>query len=67
MYLEACAMLPQIYMFQTQASSQGGIVEVNRVEPYPSIFSDRPPISSSRDVAGVDRPYCICAGIFSCI
>jgi hypothetical protein len=28
MYLEAVAMLPQIYMFQRQASDQGGIVEV---------------------------------------
>lgn len=28
MYLEAVAMLPQIYMFQKQASDQGGIVEV---------------------------------------
>ena len=29
MYLEAVAMLPQIYMFQKQASDQGGIVEVS--------------------------------------
>ena len=29
MYLEACAMLPQIYMFQKQASSEGGVVEVS--------------------------------------
>lgn len=32
MYLEAVAMLPQIYMFQRQAADEGGIVEVrNRV------------------------------------
>ena len=30
MYLEAVAMLPQIYMFQKQASDQGGIVEVRK-------------------------------------
>lgn len=29
MYLEASAMLPQIYMFQKQAATEGGIVEVN--------------------------------------
>lgn len=29
MYLEAVAMLPQIYMFQKLASDQGGIVEVS--------------------------------------
>ena len=28
MYLEAVAMLPQIYMFQRQASDEGGTVEV---------------------------------------
>lgn len=28
MYLEAVAMLPQIYMFQKQASDEGGTVEV---------------------------------------
>jgi len=27
MYLEAVAMLPQIYMFQKQASDMGGVVE----------------------------------------
>ena len=27
MYLEAIAMIPQIYMFQKQASDQGGFVE----------------------------------------
>ena len=30
MYLEAVAMLPQIYMFQRQAADEGGIVEVRR-------------------------------------
>ena len=29
MYLEAVAMLPQIYMFQRQASDEGGTVEVS--------------------------------------
>lgn len=29
MYLEAGAMLPQIYMFQKQASNEGGVVEVS--------------------------------------
>lgn len=28
MYLEAVAMIPQIYMFQKQAGDQGGFVEV---------------------------------------
>ena len=28
MYLEACAMVPQIYMFQRQAADEGGTVEV---------------------------------------
>jgi hypothetical protein len=28
MYLECVAMLPQLYMFQRQASSEGNIVEV---------------------------------------
>ncbi len=30
MYLEAVAMLPQIYMFQKQAADEGGTVEVTR-------------------------------------
>ena len=30
MYLEAVAMLPQIYMFQRQAADEGGIVEVSK-------------------------------------
>lgn len=29
MYLEAVAMIPQIYMFQKQAADQGGFVEVH--------------------------------------
>ena len=29
MYLEAAAMLPQIFMFQKQAGDQGGVVEVH--------------------------------------
>jgi hypothetical protein len=29
MYLEAVAMVPQIYMFQKQAADEGGTVEVN--------------------------------------
>jgi hypothetical protein len=29
MYLEAVAMVPQIYMFQRQASDEGGTVEVS--------------------------------------
>jgi ER lumen protein retaining receptor len=29
MYLEASAMLPQIYMFQKQAATEGGVVEVS--------------------------------------
>jgi hypothetical protein len=29
MYLEAVAMIPQIYMFQRQASDEGGTVEVS--------------------------------------
>ena len=28
MYLEAFAMLPQIYMFQKQAADEGGTIEV---------------------------------------
>ena len=28
MYLEACAMMPQIYMFQKQSSDEGSVVEV---------------------------------------
>lgn len=32
MYLEACAILPQIYMFQRQSSDEGGIVEVSLAE-----------------------------------
>jgi hypothetical protein len=31
MYLEAVAMVPQIYMFQKQAADEGGTVEVSRV------------------------------------
>ncbi len=30
MYLEAVAMIPQIYMFQKQAGDQKGAVEVRR-------------------------------------
>lgn len=29
MYLESVAIMPQIYMFQKQASDEGGTVEVN--------------------------------------
>jgi hypothetical protein len=28
MYLEAVAMIPQIYMFQRQAADEGGVVDV---------------------------------------
>jgi hypothetical protein len=31
MYLEAVAMIPQIYMFQRQASDEGGTVEVRHL------------------------------------
>jgi ER lumen protein retaining receptor len=38
MYLEAVAMLPQIYMFQRQAADEGGIVEVrNRISGYKTL------------------------------
>jgi hypothetical protein len=30
MYLESVAMVPQLYMFQKQASDEGGVVEVRR-------------------------------------
>jgi hypothetical protein len=36
MYLEAVAMIPQIYMFQRQASDEGGTVEVSAVDGYSS-------------------------------
>ena len=39
MYLEAVAMLPQIFMFQKQASDQGGIVEVRIFREYCSFIS----------------------------
>ena len=29
MYLESVAMVPQLYMFQKQASDEGGVVEVS--------------------------------------
>lgn len=29
MYVEAVAMLPQLYMFQRQASDEGGTIEVS--------------------------------------
>lgn len=31
MYLEAVAILPQIYMFQRQAADEGGTVEVSSI------------------------------------
>lgn len=31
MYLESVAMVPQLYMFQKQASEEGGVVEVSSV------------------------------------
>jgi hypothetical protein len=40
MYLEAAAMLPQIFMFQKQASDQGGIVEVSHLEEDLSGYSE---------------------------
>lgn len=30
MYLESTAILPQLYMFQKQASDEGGVVEVGQ-------------------------------------
>jgi hypothetical protein len=41
MYLEAAAMLPQIFMFQKQASDQGGIVEVSHSEDVLSGCSEQ--------------------------
>ena len=38
MYLEACAMLPQIYMFQRQTSQQGGVVEVPALRALNDVF-----------------------------
>lgn len=38
MYLEAFAMLPQIYMFQKQAADEGGTVEVLLYIPYINHF-----------------------------
>jgi hypothetical protein len=38
MYLEAVAMLPQIFMFQKQASDQGGIVEVRDIYKYTYLY-----------------------------
>lgn len=36
MYLESVALLPQLYMFQKQATDEGGIVEVRSSSLYPS-------------------------------
>lgn len=38
MYLEAVAMLPQIYMFQRQAADEGGIVEVSGETVYEKLI-----------------------------
>lgn len=48
MYLEAVAMLPQIYMFQRQASDQGGIVEVRDRDGDGERVGDRGGQSSRR-------------------
>jgi ER lumen protein retaining receptor len=34
MYLEASAMFPQIFMFQKQAATEGGVVEVSTIVLY---------------------------------
>lgn len=34
MYLESVAMVPQLYMFQKQASSEGGEVEVSHPDTH---------------------------------
>ena len=53
MYLEAVAMLPQIFMFQRQASDQGGVVEVGD-------DCDMLCVLCVLGVLGV----CVCAGCF---
>ena len=61
MYLEASAMLPQIYMFQKQAATEGGAVEVHvddfRIVDVTLFVASFP--------SGFARTYCVCTRIFS--
>jgi hypothetical protein len=48
MYLESVALLPQLYMFQKQATDEGGIVEVCPHHPLDLPFFDSPSSRISR-------------------
>ena len=64
MYLESVAMVPQLYMFQKQASEQGGIVEASRIVRTYDVDIAMMCVSC---ISGADQPYGVCAGHLSAV
>jgi hypothetical protein len=61
MYLESVALLPQLYMFQKQATDEGGIVEVPLILDLFSQLLTLTSFIESHESHGV------CLGLLSCV